>query len=326
MSVTVSPASFAFTTLGQPQALTVSEGTFSGTFSATASLPTVIGISNPASVSGPGPITFSLTPLQPIGTNVATVYVSDGTLTTAIPFSITIPYSPGYTGSAAMNMIYLRTNENINSIGTASVLTLMNAGLAEVSDNLGPQMFNQSIPLGNGQNVVSLPNDLQDVISASFSTGLPSAQGTQVYPLDQMEQRMFMDFSGGVPGTGFGPPLVYSVMYDENGLQILQLYPPAFSGFLNVYYRQRPTPWADVAGSTTNMDPQGQEAVILWCCARIEESREKTVVADFFQKQFEAKVEQARDIIRRRTTPKSGMVRDVLTVGRPGYPPWMPSY
>jgi hypothetical protein len=220
-------------------------------------------------------------------------------------------------------MVYLRTNENASSVSAANVLTLLNASMGEISDSLGPIKKYVTIPMAAGQNVLNLPYDVQDVVSASFSTIAPAGQGTQVYRLQQLEQNTFMDFSGGLPGTGFGPPLAYMVVSDINGYQTLQLYPPAFAGLINLYYRARPMTYADTtSASTTNMDPQAQELMIYWTCARLCETREKYQIAEVFQNQFDKNLEESRTIIQRRTAPKSGQVRDVLTVGMQGMPPW----
>lgn len=220
-------------------------------------------------------------------------------------------------------MVQLRTNEN-SLPSTASLVTLLNAGIEQVTSALGPARVNGTIVLTSGQNVVTLPEDIQDLISVSFSTASPSASGTIVYPLTQMEQRAFMDFAGGMPGTSFGPPVAYFISSDVSNVQTMQLYPAATTGQLNTYYRQRPQLFADAtSASTTSIDSQAQEAMILWTCARLCESRERYQIAGVFQQQYDAKIEELRDIIQRRTTPKSGQVRDVMSMGRPGMPPWL---
>lgn len=338
MALVISPTTLSFPAVtvpptlsgvGTTQTLAVTgDSPYTGAFTVTV-IPANVCSVVPAqgAVVGTYPYNYAVTALYP---GTAIIYISDGTNTTqcpvtVVPLTTTSGAGIGYTDSAAMNMVYLRTNENSTGVSVSNVMSLLNAGLNQVSDSLGAQLENYSIPLASGQNVVALPYDIQDITSASYSILTPATSGTQVYPLTQMEQRTFMDFSGGVPGTGFGPPLAYFVSSDFNGFQIVQLYPPSgANGFLNVYYRARASQWplTPTGTSYVNADPQAQEGAILWACARVCEAREKYSISTQFDQQYEAWLEKYRDIIRRRTAPKSGMVRDVVSLGHPGYPPW----
>ena len=324
MALVVSPLSLSFNQVGVPATLTVTEVGFSGTFTATSSDQGTAFTGNQSKVTGPGPVLFQVYPYQ---AGSCTVTVSDGTNTVVIPVTVTLAANPlvagGYTAAQSIAMVYLRTNENAAGVSPANVLSLLNTAIGEVSDDLGPVRKYMVLPTIASQNIINLPYDVQDVISASFSTLAPAGAGTQVYRLEQLEQNTFMDFSGGLPGTGFGPPLAYMVVSDTNGNQIIQLYPPAISGQINLYYRARPIIFSDTLNSTTNIDPQAQENIILWTCARIMEAREKYPIAKLFMDQYDKNIENDKDIIQRRSAPKSGQVRDVTSQGRPGMPPWL---
>jgi hypothetical protein len=332
----VTPSSLTFNSLsvgggpnqsvaGSVQSLSVTSAGYTGSFSISA-LDASIVFFGQASNNTTQPVVFWVYAYQAGSTSIS-VSDQNGNVTT-IPVTVTLPIPPtniagGYNASQAISMCYLRTNANANSISQQNVLTLLNASIGEISDSLGPVKKFVSIPTAATQNVINLPYDVQDVVSASFSTLAPAGAGTQVYRLEQLEQNTFMDFSGGLPGTGFGPPLAFMIVSDINGYQTLQLYPPAFAGFLNLYYRSRPQTYADISqSSTTNMDPQAQELMIYWTCARICEAQERYQIAGIFQSQFDKNLEESRDIIRRRTAPKTGQVRDVTSSGSPGTPPW----
>jgi hypothetical protein len=324
MVLAVNPTTLSFTTVGVPQTISVGPETgFSGSFTATSSDPSIAYPYNTSTVTGPGPVFFSVVPVQ---AGAVTITISDGTNT--VPVAVTVafvqdPNSVGYTAAQAITMVRLRTNEtSATTLPDTSIQLLLNTALGEVSDTLGPQLKYESLPVLASQNLVLLPQDVQDVVSASFSNLPPSAPGTQVYPLEQMEQRSFMDFSGGLPGTGFGPPIAFMQYMDTNGFQIIQLYPPAFAGYVNLYYRKRPRIYADTLTSTTDMDSQAQENMVLWTCARVLESREKYELAKDFMAQFNQSMEEDKETIMRRRAPKTGQVRDVQATGRPGYPPW----
>lgn len=229
----------------------------------------------------------------------------------------------GYTGQAALAMVRLRTDEPTYP-SDANLLTLLNAAVEQVAASLGPIRLQKPYPVIANQTVVALANDVQDIISASFSTGDPSAAGVMVYPMYQYEQAQFMDLAAGFPGTGSGPPQYYLITSDQNNAMTMQVYPPAMAGQINLYYRARPFIWGDASsGSSSNIDSMAQEAVILWTCARALEARGRGDEAKtIFTPQYDAKIAELKETIARRVAPKSGQVRDVMSMSWPGRPPW----
>ena len=231
----------------------------------------------------------------------------------------------GYSGAAAIAMVQLRTSEKTYPVAS-DILTLLNAGVEQVQAEVGSVRLQSSIATTVGQNTLTFANDVQDIISMSYSTALPTSPGVIVYPMQQLEQASFMDFAAGVPATGYGPPTAWMIVSDTaasntSGDQItVQLYPPAQSGYINVYYRGRPQLWADTsATSFTNLDTMAQEAVVLWTCARVLESRGRGDEAkDLFTPQYETTIGKLKDQIARRSAPKSGVVRDVRALTYPG--------
>jgi hypothetical protein len=232
-----------------------------------------------------------------------------------------------YTASNMIANVYLRTNENANTVSNQNVLFLLNQAMLEVSQSLEPVKLYVSIPVPANGNIVFLPSDVQSIDSMSWSTLQPSAAGTLVYRLTQMDPGTFMDFSGGVPGTGFGNPIAFMVMGDAatatGGNQYIQLYPSPTGGYLNIYYVARPLPFTDTTSSLTNIDMMAMEPLILWTCARVCEARERTSDADRFQQQYMTVISVYQDSIARRTRPKTGIVRDVTNKGATGAPPWL---
>ena len=96
-------------------------------------------------------------------------------------------------------------------------------------------------------------------------------------------------------------------------------------GQLNIYYRGRPQLWADTTiNSSTNLDTQAQEAVILWTCCRVLEAVQRGDESkDIFGPQYDARIEKLKDSIARRSVPKSGVVRDVRALSYPSTPWWL---
>jgi hypothetical protein len=341
----------------------------------------------------------------------------------------------GYSGASAIAMVQNRVDEY--TLPTpATILSFLNAGIEQVTARMGGIHLFQAYPVLNGQNLLTLNNDVQDIVSASYSTGDPTGanplQPSTVYPLEQFDPIKFMDFAAGYPGVGAGPPTaflltsdfgtgpsgslpapqtpiigqvggvstttapIYAVTtyvnpagestaslqsqpcvltgefqaqvssppqmgnstgyrvyastnnggpyffqgsaaigspvtlsdplntagmpptvatasYPSGGFMVMQLYPPAMAGQVNLYYRGRPALWADTtANSFTNLDSMAQEAAILWAMCRVLENRGRGDEAkDIYMPQLAETIEEIKTAMQRRLVPKSGQVRDV---------------
>jgi hypothetical protein len=262
--------------------------------------------------------TFPVTITDTVSGDTAALIVS------VVPSNISVP--GGYGTNEAIQQVQLRTNEPVPTIqglvlgaitGPQAILILLNVGLQEVVRRIGGIKLQASYPTLVNQTVMALSADVQDIISCSFSTGATTAQGSLVYPMVPMPQAAFMDFAAGFPAVGSGPPTAYFIYQDSNGVQLMQIYPAAQLGYINVYYRARPILWTLMSngqdGTATNLDPSAQEAVILWTCARILEVRGRSAEADRFDNKCD-KIAPPLDLVsslNRRTEPRSGQVRDL---------------
>jgi hypothetical protein len=231
----------------------------------------------------------------------------------------------GYSGSSAIAMVQIRTNE-FTALTGQQILSLLNAGVEQVTAELGAVRLVAAYPTTTGQLFQVLNNDIADIFSVSFSTG-PIGQSSPpiiVYPMWQLDQAQFMDTAAGFPGVGAGPPQWYFLETDASNVITLQMYPPAMIGQLNVYYRGRPQLWADTTiNSSTNLDTQAQEAVILWTCCRVLEAVQRGDESkDIFGPQYDDRIMKLKDSIARRSVPKSGTVRDVRALSYPSSPWW----
>jgi hypothetical protein len=124
-----------------------------------------------------------------------------------------MPVPVGYSGASAIAMIRDRTGEN-QLPSDATILTFINAGIEQIVMKIGGIRLYQSYPTVPNTNVITLKNDVQDIISASWSSGTPSSPGTMVYSLEQFDQDTFMDIAGGFPTVGAGPPAAFFVFQD----------------------------------------------------------------------------------------------------------------
>lgn len=339
----------------------------------------------------------------------------------------------GYSGQTAIAMIRARANEPTYP-SDATVLTFLNAGIEQVNMEVGGIHLFQAYPTQSMQNVVTLGNDVQDIINASWSTTDPTQNAT-VYPMQQRDPIAFMNYAAGFPGVGAGapssfmltqdfgtgpngtlpppptpmvtviggasagytvyamttvvnpsgetlpssptagiivsttqqalvasPPLLgngneYNVYaadvplgpyhlqnaaplalgspytipgalvtasaqrpsastatYPSGGFMVMQVYPPAMIGQVNLYYRGRPALWADTTNTSfTNLDTMSQEAAILWGMMRVLEHRGRADEAmQIYQPQYTTIIAKLTEKMQKRTAPKSGQVRDVL--------------
>lgn len=223
-------------------------------------------------------------------------------------------------------MVQIRTNEP-TALTPDQILTLLNAGVEQVEAELGGIRLYMPITTTQGQQTFTLDEGVQDVYSMSFSTGplTPAPNTAIVYPMFQLEPMQFMNQCAGFPGVGYGQPTFWMAYQDTDNVISIQVYPPAMVGQLNVYYRARPTLWADATvNSFTNLDTQAQEAVILWTCCRVLEAVQRGDESkDIFMPQYEDRIQKLKDSMARRSVPKSGQVTDVRSYSwPPGVPPW----
>jgi hypothetical protein len=232
----------------------------------------------------------------------------------------------GYSGSTAIAMVRLRTNE-YTAQTDLQVLSLLNAGIEQIEGELGAIRLYLPYEVTAGQQVITFNADVQDIFSMSFSTGplTPAPSTAIVYNMWQLEPASFMQKCAGFPGVGAGPPSWWMCYQDENSVMTAQVYPPCMLGQLNVYYRARPQLWADTSvNSSTNVDTLAQETAILWACGRVLESVQRGDEAkDIFDPQYENRILKMKDAMARRSVPKQSVVTDVSSYVWPGSStPW----
>jgi hypothetical protein len=237
------------------------------------------------------------------------------TLTVTIAPNTTTTVPTGYTYSSLVYMVRLRACEPTLP-STSDIILLANAVLEQVELEVGGIRLVGTYPTVANQTTQVLTQDTQDVLSCSWSTGPFTAQGALVYPMDMYDQASFMDLAAGFPAVGFGPPVAYTLVQDNAGAMLMQLYPAAMIGQLNVYYRARPSLWTPSAN--TNLDTSLQEVVVVGTIQAVLEARGRSDEAkSIWEPRKLALIEKYVQLNSRRNSPKSGQVRDVT--GR-GYP------
>ncbi|MGB8520845.1 MAG: hypothetical protein WCD38_11850 [Candidatus Tumulicola sp.] len=283
---------------------------------------------NVATVSGggvtPGPVTFTVSvPATAFGSALITFTVSGVAADSGggIPVAV-IPQNPavpqGLTSVAAINRVRKRTNLVFGQPPDADVLDMLNDGLEQTAALLDPILVNASLPIVSpNTNVLALPLDVAHPRDINFSTGNPTLGGTVVYEMVQMDYDTFIQFTDSTPTGGIGGiPSFYSLIQDASGAQLIQFYPYANSGQLNIHYYPRPTLWTLPTGggvSYTNLDSAWQTLPVLYACALACENREDAAgTAEYYWKLHGAKAEEMKLTVRRRARKRgTAVVRDV---------------
>jgi hypothetical protein len=124
--------------------------------------------------------------------------------------------------------------------------------------------------------------------------------------------------------SGSNPPTTNTTGgFGGGGSLFMQLYPAAMVGQVNVYYRARPLLWADSTDqSFTNLDTSAQEAVVLFAVQRVLMNRGRGAEVAPWKQEYTEMIASLKESLNRRTTPKSGQVRDVANRSYPSSPWW----
>ena len=124
----------------------------------------------------------------------------------------------GYSGSAAIAMVSIRTNE-FTALTGQQILTLLNAGVEQVTAELGAVRLVAAYPTTTGQLFQVLNNDIADIYSCvSFQlaqSGSPRREYI-VYPLQQIDRSLVHGYGCRFSGSRRGPAAMVSV---GNGCQ-----------------------------------------------------------------------------------------------------------
>lgn len=341
MSLIIQP-NIAALAPGTTATITVSPGLgFAGTAAG------VVAVTNNAAVAtiaGGGaafPLTFTVSaPLTAIGSATISFNSTDSTNTQDSGLGLAVAVIPqnGYVpqGRSSVQLIATvrrRTNLNFGFPSDADILAMLNDGLEAVATRIEPIIALASLPIVTpGTNIIAFPEDVERIRDINYSTGNPALPGTVVYEMVQMDYDIFLQNTESTPAGGLGGiPTIYSIIQDFGGLsgpgaQLVQFYPFANSGNLNLHYYKRPTlltlPQTGV--SYTDLDSIYQEAVILYACMQACENREDMgTSAKYFKGMFDTELEASNMIARRRARkPGAAVVRDV-SEGASVIPVWL---
>lgn len=233
-------------------------------------------------------------------------------------------FPTGLTAANALARVRAKTNQ-ATVPPDATVYSFLNDALEQVNRELQVVFTLQTVAVASGAATFTLPADVQDFMAITFSTAPPTSPGVIEYEMVELQPLEFVDATWNAPTMSGGPTVLYRRIADGTGTIQIQLYPLApASGYINVYYYQRPQLWDPTnPASTTNMDSAYQFGVILLACVWTAEARENLKKAGYFQGLYEAWLAKSLDAIGKRRRKRRAQVRDV-TSSPSVVPAWFP--
>lgn len=312
----------------------------------------ISAVSNLATVTvhgggrAPGPIAFRIHASRAAMGTALVSFTSPGLVNTpsgapfpSVPVAI-VPMSPnvpqGRSAAQAIATVRRRTNYSFGLPNNEDILAGLNDGLEKVATRIEPVIATASLPIvAPNTNILAWPQDVERVRDVNFSTGNPALGGTVVYEMLQLDFDEFIQETDSTPAGGIGGiPAIFSLIADQAGVMLMQFYPFANEGYVNLHYFKRPILWfiptngAPASPSYTDLDSIYQEAAILYGCQIAAESREDDALATKFNKLFEWEfnIENPFNVqyLAKRRVRKRGTntVRDV-SAGESVVPAWM---
>jgi len=284
----------------------------------------------------PGPIAFTLraTP-SAIGTALISFTVENdpadsGTFLPVAIIPVIAQVPMGYSAAQAIAMVRRRTNLQFGEPSDADILATLNDGLEQAVKTTEPILATASLPIVNpNTNLIAFPTDVDYLRDVNYSTSNPALGGTIVYEMVRLEYNEFIQETDSSPAGGIGGiPVLYSLIADQYGAQLMQFYPFANSGYINLHYYKRPTLWqltdTGQPASYTDLDPGWQVAAILYSCSLSCEGREDYQTgAPYYMKLYTAKIEEMGTTVRKRRRSHGVVtVRDV-SVNESTTPVWI---
>ena len=217
-----------------------------------------------------------------------------------------------YSGTVAVARVRALTNYS-NQPVDATIYQYLSDALEQVQANL--QMTTQvtSTAVTPAQVTYSMPANMQDLITLSYSSTLPTTAGTIEYETIELEPATFISATWNAPTISGGPIVCWRRITDQSNVVTIQLYPTAPStGFLNVYFISRPYLWDPAnPGNVPDLDSQFLFCAILNACKMCAIGKENTKKANYFDGWYDKEMAKAATRVGQRRRPRRATVRNV---------------
>lgn len=207
--------------------------------------------------------------------------------------------SSGETDTVAVTLVNVAGETTPSATSTQALQTTQQCAVGSPSGQFNATGYNVYAST-DGINFF-LQNATQIALGSSFTIPSPILTNTASPP-------------GANTATGAG----------AGGALVLQIYPPAVPGFVNLYYLARPQLWADTSGTSySNLDSSAQELVVIKGIIRTLKARSRGDETATWQSEYDALLTRRQSTIAKRTQPRSGTVRDVQYINVPPWPWWL---
>lgn len=217
-----------------------------------------------------------------------------------------------YSGTAAVARVRALTNYS-NAPVDATIYTYLSDSLEQVQAELQLTRTVTSTAVTPAQVTYAMPANMQDLITLSYSSTLPTTAGTIEYETIELEPATFISATWNAPTISGGPIVCWRRIIDQSNVLTIQLYPTAPStGYLNVYFISRPYLW-DPSNPTfvPDLDSQFLLCAILYACKMCAIGKENTKKANYFDGWYEKEMLKAKTRVGQRSRPRRATVRNV---------------
>lgn len=229
-------------------------------------------------------------------------------------YNVTIsgPTPTQYSGTAAVARVRALTNYTSQPVDS-TIYTYLQDALEQLQADLAITRKVQSDPVVPAQSTYQMPSDMQDLITLSYSTALPTIAGTIEYETLELEPASFISAAWNAPTISGGPIVCWRRITDQFNVLTIQLYPTAPSvGFLNTYYNSRPLLWdPSNPANVPDLDSQFLYTAILHACQMAAMGKENRGKAAYFGGEYDKWFAKCMVRVGRRSRPRRATVRNV---------------
>lgn len=230
-----------------------------------------------------------------------------------------------YSGTAAVARVRALTNYASQPVD-ATIYTYLADAMEAVQGSLQLTRQVNSTAVTPAQVTYAMPANMQDLITLSYSSTLPTTAGTIEYETIELEPASFISATWNAPTISGGPIVCWRRITDQSNILTIQLYPTAPStGYLNTYFISRPYLW-DPANplNVPDLDSQFLFCAILYACKMCAYGKDNPKKGDRFDAWYEKEMAKAMTRIGQRSRPRRATVRNV-TDSPNVIPNWMGS-
>ena len=226
--------------------------------------------------------------------------------------SVSSLFPTQYSGTVAVARVRALTNYASQPVD-ATIYTYLQDALEQLQADLQLLRKVNSTAVTPAQVTYAMPNDMQDLVTLSYSSALPTSAGVIEYETIELEPAQFISATWNAPTISGGPIVCWRRITDASNVLTIQLYPTAPStGYLNTYYIGRPALWdPGNPGNVPDLDSQMLYTAILHACQMCAFGKENRSKAAMFAAEYDKWFQKCMNRMGQRSRPRRATVRNV---------------